>query len=179
MEKRELKKDSDSINENIDNKISSQDILNLFLQHLTNEHNFSKEKTIDIITNIKNDISVPVSIFNSKLSSLETIVKFLKENRGLKDKEIADKLNRNVRTIWTTYNNSNKKIPDQLIASKDNKFSIPLSKLCNRKLSVLESIVKFLKNNYNLNFHQIALLLKRDDSTIWTVYNRALKKEHE
>ena len=43
-------------------------------------------------------------------------------------------------------------------------------------LAVLESIVIFLKNEKNLNFSEIGILLSRDQRNIWTVYNRANKK---
>ena len=43
-------------------------------------------------------------------------------------------------------------------------------------LSILESIVRYLKETGSLSYHNIAILLKRDDRTIWTVYKRALKK---
>lgn len=54
---------------------------------------------------------------------------------------------------------------------------IPMEIIKNRNLSILESIVKFLKEARNLTYHEIAVLLNRDDRTIWTVYSRARKKE--
>jgi len=53
---------------------------------------------------------------------------------------------------------------------------IPSSILSNRKISVLEAISVYLKDKKNLTYHEIALLLNRDDRTIWTCYNRAVKK---
>lgn len=54
--------------------------------------------------------------------------------------------------------------------------SIPLNLFSNRKLGVLEVVVKYLKENHDLSYHEIAVLLKRDDRTIWTTYNKAIKK---
>jgi hypothetical protein len=54
--------------------------------------------------------------------------------------------------------------------------NIPTSIFKNRGLSVLESLVVFLKEEYELHFHDISKLLNRDDRTIWTVYDRAKKK---
>ncbi len=48
-----------------------------------------------------------------------------------------------------------------------------------RTLSVLEVIVEYLKEEKNMSFHEIALALKRDDRTIWTVYSRARKKRQK
>jgi len=53
---------------------------------------------------------------------------------------------------------------------------IPAYIFASRKLGVLEVTVKCLKENYSLSFRQIALLLKRDDRTIWSTYQKAKKK---
>ena len=54
--------------------------------------------------------------------------------------------------------------------------SIPIRILRDRSLSVLETIVEFLKEEKELSFHEIGVLLNRDERNIWTVYNRAKKK---
>ena len=54
--------------------------------------------------------------------------------------------------------------------------SIPIRILRDRSLSVLEAIVEFLKEEKELSFHEIGVLLNRDERNIWTVYNRAKKK---
>ncbi|GAF99559.1 unnamed protein product, partial [marine sediment metagenome] len=55
-------------------------------------------------------------------------------------------------------------------------LNIPSYIFKDRTLSVLEAIVKYLKEERMLSYHEIAVLLKRDDRTIWTVYNRVKKK---
>jgi predicted transcriptional regulator len=55
-------------------------------------------------------------------------------------------------------------------------IAVPLSVLTDRKLSILEVIVEYLHEKKSLSFHEIAVLTKRDDRTIWTCYNRAKKK---
>ncbi|MBI2507681.1 hypothetical protein HYV89_01900 [Candidatus Woesearchaeota archaeon] len=54
-------------------------------------------------------------------------------------------------------------------------FSVPVSALTDRKLGVLESVVKFLKENYELNYSEIGRLLGRDPRTVWTAYSRGKK----
>jgi hypothetical protein len=54
--------------------------------------------------------------------------------------------------------------------------NIPTSIFLDRSISVLEAISKYLKEEKNLTYHQIAVLLNRDDRTIWTCYNRAKGK---
>jgi len=41
----------------------------------------------------------------------------------------------------------------------------------------MESVVYYMKNTLEMTYHEIAISLNRDDRTIWTVYNRALKKK--
>jgi len=53
---------------------------------------------------------------------------------------------------------------------------VPTYILKDRSVSVLEAIVEYLKDNENLSYHEIALLINRDDRTIWTVYSRVKKK---
>jgi len=60
--------------------------------------------------------------------------------------------------------------------AKKRNISIPSHILTDRSVSVLEAIVKYLKEKKNLTYHEIAVLLNRDDRTIWTVYQRARKK---
>ncbi len=152
-------------------------IIGLFIRHLEAEHGFSREKLRKLVAAQKSEVRIPLSVFSSRLSSLETVVKYMSENLGLKNSEISRQLGRNLRTTWTTYRNANRKSPERLIPSETERFHIPASALADRRLSTLEAIVSHLKESYALSLREIARLLDRDDSTIWTVYNRARKKE--
>ena len=144
--------------------LSYNEILNIFNQLLNS--NFPTEE----------DIILPISIFDNEiLSSLELIVKYLHENLGLKFTAIAKLIGRNSISLATCYRITTQKHPSKL-AVKPSFFTIPCSILKNRKLSVLENISYYLKNNYRLTYHDIAVLLRKNDRTIWTVYQRALKK---
>ena len=55
-------------------------------------------------------------------------------------------------------------------------IEIPTFLFKDRKVAVLEALVEYLKDHKGLTYHEIALLLNRDDRTIWTVYHRAKKK---
>lgn len=48
-----------------------------------------------------------------------------------------------------------------------------------RKLGILESATKYLKEEFKLRYHQIAVLLKRDDRVVWVTYNKAVKKKKD
>ena len=128
----------------------------------------------DILERVKlEQVVVPLSVFSKKLSALETIVKYLRENRELKYNEIAKILARDPISIGVTYRNAVTKYKDRLDDSSIESF--PAAIIQNRTLSVLENIVYYLKST-GLRFCEISDILQRDERTVWTVYNRALKK---
>ncbi|HLC62866.1 MAG TPA: hypothetical protein VJJ21_00955 [Candidatus Nanoarchaeia archaeon] len=157
------------------NPQSSKEIVKLLLKELVQKYDLKKEDILDAIKK-EDDNDLPISIFNNpSLSSLETISKYLHENQQLKFSQIASLLHRDSRTIWSAYQSSSKKLPQKFFI-KPSEIKIPLSQLTDRSISVLESIVSYLKENYSLSLHQIAVLLNRNDRTIWTVYSRYKKK---
>jgi hypothetical protein len=130
----------------------------------------------DIISKLeKKEILIPSCIFNKKLSIFESIVKYLKENLGLANKEIAVLTFKSQKSIWQSYNSAKKKLPSIFKITVSDHY-IPIS-ILQKPFTILESVVLFLKDDLLLSFHKIAVILKRDDRTIWTVYNRAKKKQ--
>lgn len=129
----------------------------------------------DIDSLLERELRFPDSILNEKLTVLEAVVKYLKENRELSLKDISDAIGRDQRNVWHIYNKARKKITEKFLA-ENVKFWIPISIFSGTKLSALECITAYLKDEFSLNYHEIAVLLKRDDRTIWTVYQRARKK---
>ena len=126
---------------------------------------------------VKEEIKVPISVFkNDYLSALETIVKYLRENLLLSFKQIASLTNRNPVALAVSYRNAKKKLEDKFVVEEISPYFIPVSILKDRNLSVLENIVSYLKDTFGLAYHKIAVLLNRNDRTIWTVYQRARKK---
>ena len=126
---------------------------------------------------VKEEVKVPISVFkNDKLGSLETIVKYLRENLLLSFKQIASLTNRNEVALAVSYRNAKKKLESKFVVEEISPYSLPVTILQDRNLSVLENIVSYLKDTFGLAYHKIALLLNRNDRTIWTVYQRAKKK---
>lgn len=132
--------------------------------------------------NAQKTILIPTSIFTDRtLKVLEALVEYLKESKQLTYHQIAALLNRDDRTIWTVYHRAGiKRRPHMRVAppsagAADAVF-IPSTALCDRSLKALEAIAEYLKEEKQLTYHQIALLLNRDDRTIWTVVHRAQKK---
>ncbi|GAG33093.1 unnamed protein product, partial [marine sediment metagenome] len=115
-----------------------------------------------------------IEIFSKKLGALEAISKYMKETLNMNYREIAELLNRDERTIWTTYNKARKKQPES-IKIEETEISLPLSIFKNKKLTILESVIIYLKQK-EMKYIEIADLLNRDQRNIWTIYSRALKK---
>ena len=121
------------------------------------------------------EVLIPLSIFNSKLSALETVCRYMHDNLGIGFKRIGGLLSRSEKTVWQAYNHSLRKYKKTLKPGKG-EYVIPVSALSDRKLSNLEAIVSYVKERYGLKFSEISVLLHRDQRTVWTVYNRARKK---
>jgi hypothetical protein len=77
-------------------------------------------------------------------------------------------------SIEQRYKLSPTEIMDMAVEPKD---TIPLSIFSNRKLGVLEALVKYMKENMGMGYAQISKVLKRDNRTIWATYDNALKKD--
>jgi hypothetical protein len=56
---------------------------------------------------------------------------------------------------------------------------VPSFILRDRKLGILECVTKYIKEEFRLSYHQIAVLLKKDDRVVWVTYNKAIKKKKE
>lgn len=155
-------------------ELSKEDKISLvssLLNELKVQHSIAEH---EILT--RKEISVPVGIFdNDVLGSLEAIVKYMKEELKLKFSKIAKLLSRSSKTIWATYKNASKKMPSAFgIVSKG--IMIPASAFSDRSFSTLESLVGFVKELGYSN-HEVALMLRLDDRTIWTVYDRVKRKK--
>ncbi|MBD3304572.1 hypothetical protein GF343_05490 [Candidatus Woesearchaeota archaeon] len=122
---------------------------------------------------MKKEEGIPVSIFKTKLNPLEAITRYLKQ-KNKKNKEIAELLNKKPSAISRAHKNSkNKKF-----VIKKTKFCVPLSEFKKPKLSILETVVQYLRKN-NHKFTEIARILDRNPKTIWTIQQRAKKKLRE
>jgi DNA-directed RNA polymerase specialized sigma24 family protein len=141
------------------------------LNKVTKKYNFSKA---DIFNLAQEEPTIPCSLFTEDLSPLETVVKYLKENSNIDYSRIAELLGRNSKTIWQAHKNALKKYP-QILEPADTEYNVPIS-VFRTSFSILESVSVYLKDRFNLSYHEIGELLDRDERTIWTVCYRAQKK---
>jgi DNA-directed RNA polymerase specialized sigma24 family protein len=116
-----------------------------------------------------------------QLGCFEAIVCYLREMLSLSSSQIAQITGRSRSTVAVSYHNARKKWLGGFTSEdvKSYAMSIPVSILKNTKLSVLESIVWFLKERHAMTYHEIAVALNRDDRTIWTVYRRGMEKRED
>ena len=158
------------------NSLKKEELLNILKRvttHLKQNYNLSEEEILSEAKGTK-QIFIPASIFSFVLSPAEAIVKFLKENYDLKYSEIAKLIQRDERGIWGSYRRANKKLPSKIIPKQPD-ILIPISVFTNKN-SIFESLVVYLRDTRNMKGTQIAQLLNKKPSTIWTVYNRAKQK---
>jgi hypothetical protein len=130
---------------------------------------------LDEILELVKEIFFPTTILNNKLTILEAVVKYLKDEKKFSFHVIGDILKRDERNIWHIYDNAKKKYAKRF-SVEEGEYWIPLTIFAETKLSALEALVAHLKEEYVLSYHEIALIVKRDDRTVWTVYQRSRKK---
>ena len=131
----------------------------------------SVEEKKAVLTSIRQQSGIPISAFRAELSSLEIIVRFLKDVEKKSFKEITLTLDRKLSTIYTTYKKSKKKYKQALDVS-DSSILIPFDLFKDRKYAVLELVIAHLKNVEKKSFNEIAVLLHKHYNTITTTYRR-------
>ena len=129
----------------------------------------STEEKKRLFQQVLEEETVPVSIFSSTLSGLGALVVYLKDVEKKSVKEIGQILNRKVPTIYTTYSKAKGKR-----VTTTSTIHIPLNIFKDRKFSILEHLVVYLKQTYSLI--EISRLLNKHPSTIKTTYWRLKKK---
>ena len=75
-------------------------------------HTYHEAKSKDMVsfTAKENDLLIPVSIFkNRNLSILENLVTYLKNELSVSVKKISSLINKNISTVWTSYNRAKAK----------------------------------------------------------------------
>jgi len=158
---------------------SSITALRVLAEYVKKQYGIDQEQLIRILEQRIEELAIPLSVFelNPGLSILELVCKYLKENLNLTYHQIAQHLNRNDRTIWTTYKNAIKK-QTKTLRTETSLIQIPVSIFYSRKLSVLESIVFYLSTQ-GFSVKNIAITLNRDYRTIWITRRKVMKKQNE
>ncbi|MFH1327209.1 MAG: hypothetical protein ABIH59_03730 [archaeon] len=151
---------------------SKVQIMNSLIKEIKEKYKTTRKEIIELIE-IK-ETTIPINIFSSKLGALEALTKYLKENLSMNYKEIALLTNRNERTIWTSYKKAFIKMPEK-IKIKEITIKIPIKIFKNKKLTIFESVIIYLREK-QIKYSEIAKILNRDPRNIYTIFSRATKK---
>ncbi|MGV8141366.1 MAG: hypothetical protein ACP5NW_02910 [Candidatus Woesearchaeota archaeon] len=165
----------------MEKNVGGHTVEKLSLNVIEKKHNISREELLQIVEEVLSAIesrrdtteSIPVTILKfSRLSSLETIVKFLRENRNMSYSSIGKNLSRNPKTLAVTYAVAHRKMPESFSKRLENDtHRIPFTAFSGR-LSILECICTYLKSR-NHSYADIARMIGKDQRTVWTVCKRA------
>jgi len=79
------------------------------LSSIQQKYILTKEEIDELIKKREKEIILPISIFNEELGMLEAASLYLKDELNLSFKDIAKLLNRDYKTIWTSYKKAKKK----------------------------------------------------------------------
>ena len=163
-------------------------IINIYVQEtiLKKEEIIKIEKARQLIIDLKekykltydllfqNELKVPIDIFLKEITTLQSVVKYLKEDLELSLHEISLLLGRNEKSIWHIYNKANKLLKKKFLI-KHSEYLIPVF-IFRNNLSAQESLIVFLKEKLNLSYIHISRLIQRDQRIISTVYLRGKRK---
>lgn len=150
------------------------DIFSQITERLKQKHNYSDDEIFKL-WNKENILSVPIIIFSGKLSPAEALTKFLRENHDLSYREVSELIGRNERSVWANYKRAVKKMPWHF--EINDSITVPVS-IFNSDKSILEALVSYLKDERKMRNKKISQLLNKNTANIWTVNNRAKKKEN-
>lgn len=161
--------------------------LKSFVSMFRKKYDLSLSQLTSLVDEIP-DNNVPLFIFlNEDLGYMELLVTYLKDFQNQSIPEISKILNRAEGSLWASYYSAQKKQPPNFkdqgeklkpILEKLNisEITIPLQILSERDISIFQSVVLYIKNNFNLKNIQISKLLNKDSQTIWSAINNATKK---
>ncbi len=152
-------------------QIQNSDAFNNHLHAFLAQHHLTAEELVNRIQ--AGQDTIPLHIFSGQLAPLEALVKYLREQRGWKNRQIAQALNRSQKTVWQAYEKHGRQTPLPSLEAEGP--SIPLANLAKTRLSILETVVQHqLQQGWGIK--EIACLLNKDPRTVSTVKARIQRK---
>lgn len=155
---------------------SSQQLLKQVLQQLQQTgNNVQLEQVIRIFQEVKQEYSIPLSIFSNKLYPAEALCKHLRETEQLSFKDIALLLQRSEKSVWSTYQRASLKMKPRFTKRQEN-YSLPIAIFQNRSYSFLESVIFYMNRVHRLKTKNIAALLGKSPNSMAVLLKRAREK---
>jgi len=153
-------------------KNEKESVLIEVLEIIKNQFNISSDDLAKLL--MSNEILVPIEIFaERKLSLLQSLVKYLRENKNNTNKKISDLLIKDNRSIWLAYEKAKQRKAEVFTITKS-ELNVPLL-IFKGKDSLLGPLVLYLKS-LGFSNRNIAEKLNRGETTISTIYRRSLQK---
>lgn len=115
-------------------------------------------------------LQIPLSVYSQDNSALQATVRYLHDRLSFPFARIARILNRDQRTVWSSYRQSK-----PLELPLDTALLIPVSIFSDRRYSMLESLVGHMAGQ-GKGVTEIGRLLGKDPRTIGTVKHRLARK---
>ncbi|MFH1585218.1 MAG: hypothetical protein ABIB79_00440, partial [archaeon] len=150
-----------------------KEIIDIIIGELKSKYYINRREVLELVKQ-KESVEIPITIFSKELGGLEVVVKYMKENLGMTYSEIAREIGRDERTVWVAYHKAveKQKAP---IKPKETDIELRIEVFKDRELTVLESVIMYLKKK-EMKYSEIGELLDRDQRNVWTIYSRAKKK---
>ena len=123
--------------------------------------------------NLKDSIIKIVLTLLEQGFSEEEIIKYTSEITSSLVRDVVEKLSKE-----RTKERELKLIKEERLTTKESR-EVLIPNIFTRELSVLEVIIKFLREDKNLRYSEIAKLINRDPRSVWLTYKRAIKKRKE
>jgi hypothetical protein len=152
--------------------INKKEIIEKIISEIQEKYKITRKEIFELI-DVK-ELKIPITIFNKNVGALESLTKYMKENLNMNYSQIAKLVKRDDRTIWTAYKKACEKYAEPFII-KETEVYVPLEIFGDRNLTVLESVIVYLKNK-SLSYKYISELVDRDQRNVWTIYSNALRK---
>ena len=149
------------------------DMFSQIAERLKHRYRYSDQEILKL-WNSENSVWIPVAVFAGNLSPAEALTKFLKEKLDITYHEISVIIGRDERGVWANYKRAVKKMPWPFEIHEG--ISVPAS-IFHSNQSILEALITYLKDVKNMRNGKIAQLLNKHSANVWTIYNRAKKKE--
>jgi hypothetical protein len=91
------------------------------------------------------------------------------------EKFLVDMLGMIVDRLKKNYDFCNKDIFELCLKEKESVLMVPIQIFAS-ELAPAESLVKYLKETFDLNYHDLSELIQRNERGVWASYQRAKKK---
>ena len=148
------------------------DALNVFIDETSEKYSIPSRQILELLgRKDHSEILIPSSIFRNEIGILQAVVKYLKENMGMAYNEIAEKLQRDDRVVWTTYSKAIQKNKAIFRISEPN-YYIPLSVFA-EKISPMSTLSKYLVENAKMSMKEISGLLNRNRQSVIQSYRNS------